>query len=330
MTDTTITCVVVLGPTATGKTRLAAELARRFSGEIVSADSRQVYRGLNLGTGKDLHEYGTGADAVPHFLIDVADPADDYNLFRFVTDARCALLDIRSRNQLPVIAGGTPMYLHALLEGYVLEVGNTDPALREELGRYPVAQLLDMLAREAPDLFERVDKTQTKRIIRGIEIARARQEASGETMTPPPLNPLLIGPYYERRVVHQRIAARLDERLSAGLVEEVEQLHSAGLSWERLDSLGLEYRYIAHYLQGRLTLDEMRSRLLAKIRKFCRSQDIWFRKMEREGRAIYWIPGGAFGPAAALVGAFLEERSLPRPSIRLQDTLYGPQTRPDP
>jgi tRNA dimethylallyltransferase len=187
-----IRCLVVLGPTATGKTRLAVELARRFRGEIVSADSRQVYRGLDLGTGKDLEDYGTGMEMVPHHLIDVCDPGEAYHLFRYLENARDAIREIAGRGSLPIVAGGTALYVNALLDEYELSGGAPDPALREELAALTDDELLERLRTDAPDLYDRTDKTQRKRIVRAIEIAHTRADA--DEIPSLKLDPLLLAP----------------------------------------------------------------------------------------------------------------------------------------
>ena len=315
-------CLVITGPTASGKTRLAVELARRFNGEIVGADSRQVYRHMDLGTGKDLDEYGDGADRVPCHLLDVVDPQEDFHLKKFIELALAAMDGIRSRNHLPVIAGGTPLYVNALIRGYDLPGGEQDPQLREELQSLSHEQLMARLQAVAtPEFLKRVDITQDKRIIRAIEIALSPQ---AEPIHAEPLdNPLVIAPYYPRKTVRERIEIRLDERLKLGLVEEVRMLHQNGVSWEKLDWFGLEYRYVSRYLKNELTFDQMRTELLAKIRHFCKSQDIWFRKMEREGIAIHWIPEGDTATAESLVARWLAHEPLPKPSIRLADITYS-------
>jgi len=308
-----------------GKTRLGVSLARRFKGEIVSADSRQVYRGLDIGTGKDLDEYGAGAERIPCHLIDIVDPTEEYNLFRFLADAPQAINDIAARGKLPIAVGGTPLYLNALLDGYAMEGGAPDPNLRRELEGLATPDLCEMLEREAPDVFARTDLTQRRRVVRALEIARSRQ---GAPPCPPaaPLDPLLIAPYYPRQEVHRRIAQRLDSRLRDGLVEEVRALHDRGLSWERLEFLGLEYRCVAQHLQHRMGLAEMCEKLRARIRRFGKSQDVWFRKMEREGKVIHWLPRGDLGKAVRLVEQFLAGTPLPPPEITLKDTLYGPRS----
>lgn len=319
--------VVVIGPTATGKTRLAVALARRFSGEIISADSRQIYRGLDIGTGKDLAEYSSGGPRVPVHLIDVVDPGEEYHLFRFVADARDAIAEIRSRGRLPIVAGGTILYVKALLDDYALEGGGRDPALRAELDQYSDEDLLALLREEAPELYARVDRTQRRRLIRAVEIARTQNDAGkGNDLQSVKLNPLLLAPYYPRRDVHQRIDKRLDQRLAQGMIAEVQQLHEEGVSWEKLEWFGLEYRYISRYLRGQLTREEMRQTLAARIRRFCRSQDVWFRKLEREGHVIHWIPGGEPHRAVDLVDRFLRGKPLPDPDFQLKDIRYGPRS----
>ena len=295
--------LVVTGPTATGKTALAVALCRRFGGEVVSVDSRQVYRGLDLGTGKDLAEYGDGADAVPHHLIDVADPGEKFDLHRFVQLAREAIVDIRRRGRLPVLCGGTPLYLTALLRGYALEGGAPDPAERARLEALDTPALLaELRACAPPALLARTDTTQRRRIVRAIEIARSGPAAE----PPPPLaNTLVLAPLFTRAEVRERIRLRLEQRLEAGMVAEVARLHENGLSWEALDWLGLEYRFIARHLAGQLSHDEMHDQLLNHIRQFAKRQDIWFRRLEREGLKIHWLHHGDIAEAIQLAQEWL-------------------------
>lgn len=317
--------IIVLGPTASGKTSLGLFLAREFHGEIISADSRQIYRGLDLGTGKDLDEYSRESPIIRHHLIDIADPDEEYHLFRFISDARTALNDIASRRLLPIIVGGTPLYLNALLDGYQLEETTPDPLLRQYLETLDTPSLLAILKEESADYYERVDQGNRRRIVRAIEIVRT----SGPIPPAPALRPnaLLLAPYFDRKTIHERIKRRLDERLMAGMIDEVKTLHEQRhVSWERLDWFGLEYRFIARHLQGRLSFQEMREQLFISICQFCKRQDIWFRKMEREGKTIHWLPAGDRELASQLTQLHLQGKPLPPPKIQLKDIFYGPKT----
>jgi tRNA dimethylallyltransferase len=325
MPETSHKTIVVLGPTASGKTGLGLFLARRFQGEIVCADSRQVYRGLDLGTGKDLDDYTRELPTVRHHLIDIADPSEEYHLFRFVNDARMAIDDIVSRHLLPIIVGGTPLYLNALLDGYHLDGAAPDPGLRQQLESLDTPSLLTLLKEESAGYYERVDKENRRRIIRAIEIVRT----SGPIPPAPALRPdaLLLAPYFDRKIIHARIKKRLDDRLAAGMIDEVKTLHEQQLvSWERLDWFGLEYRFIAKHLQGQLSYQEMREQLFISICQFCKRQDIWFRKMEREGKTIHWLPDGDRELASQLVQLHLQGKAQPPPKIQLKDIFYGPKT----
>ena len=321
MTDK-IKILTVTGPTATGKTSLAVRLAREFAGEIVSADSRQVYRGLDIGSGKDLSEYGD----VPYHLIDIADPVtDEYNLKEFTADALKAVADISSRGAFPVICGGSALYVNAILRGYELPGGPPDVDYRNALKAMSLEELNNALKSLSFTLWRELhDKENPNRLIRAIEKVRSLS-LSGKTQSALELAPLVIAPYYTRKDVHERIKARLEQRFDEGMIDEVKTLHDKGLSWEKLEYFGLEYRYIAFYLQGKLaSFNELKEQLLAKIRGFAKSQDIWFRKMEREGLDIYWIKDGNFDQARELVSKFLAGEELPPPLIRLKDIHYGP------
>ena len=306
--------IVITGPTATGKTRLAVALARRFQGEIISADSRQVYRRLDIGTGKDLQEYSEGGETVPTHLLDVVEPDEEFHLFRYLQLAWQALEDVSARGRLPFLVGGTPLYLNAILDGYQLEGAPPDLERREQLELLDDAQLLQRLRELAPpDLFARTDKTQRRRLLRAVEMAEDLASGRPAPVFPPGLDDyLILAPLYPRSLVHQRMAERLDARLEQGLIEEVQGLLDSGISPARLDWLGLEYRYVGKYLSGELSRQEMRDTLLAHIRQFGKRQDIWFRKMEREGKTIHWLPEGNLEQATALVADFLSKTCSPQ------------------
>ncbi len=315
-----IKIIVVLGPTATGKTKLAVHLALKYNGEIISADSRQVYRRLNIGSGKDIDEYGR----VPYHLIDIVSPSEEYNLMRFRNDVPGIILEIDSRGHIPIIAGGSALYINSILSEYSLRGGAPDPDLRESLGRLQTTEIFGMLKYESEDACSSIttnDQNNRNRVIRYLErIKNNRMEAEPFSFNP---EYLLIGVFFNRRDVHSRIVERLDLRIENGMLTEVENLHNDGISWERLEFFGLEYRYVSYYLQGKLSFAEMRKKLLEKIRQFAKRQDIWFRKMEREGKRIYWVKGGDVSQADALTDAFLKSLEMPEPEIKISEIYYG-------
>jgi len=273
--------IVITGPTATGKTALAVKMAEIFNGEIISADSRQVYKGMDIGSGKDIAEYGN----VPYHLIDIADPATDtYNLGFFCRDAWQAIAEIRNRGKLPIICGGTALYIAALLDNYRLPGGALPP--------------------------------------RTYDTPRIRQNPDAPPSFTPPfaITPLVLGVLYPRLTVRERIAARLDARFDAGMIDEVRKLHDENqVGFEKLESFGLEYREISLFLQNRCTFEEMRSQLLNKIRQFAKRQDIFFRKLEREGHQIHWLAAAKEPDPELLIRDFLQNKKIAEPSFRLCD-----------
>ena len=314
--------IIVTGPTATGKTALAVRLAAAFDGEIVSVDSRQVFRYMDIGSGKDLSEYGQ----IAYHMLDVADPGEPYDLFTYLNQAQAAIADIARRGHLPVLCGGSTMYLDALLRGYVLQGAAPDDALRRELDKLSLAELnarLDALAPADLELFK--DRDNALRVRRAIENTLAAgycccRENQGGLLA----NSLILGVYFPRKTVHERVEQRLDARLQAGMIEEVRDLievHKVPLAV--LERYGLEYRYVAAYLQGKMDYTTMRNQLLYSIRKFVKRQDIWFRKMEREGVNIHWIEQGCLEQATDLCRKFLAGEPLPESPIRLSETFYG-------
>jgi len=313
--ETPPNCVVVLGPTATGKTGLAVRLARRFSGEIISADSRQVYRGLDIGSGKDLAEYGD----VPYHLIDVTDLRAEYSVFDFQRDLYAAFADVTARGKLPVIVGGTGMYLDAVIRGYSLVEVPVNESLRAELEGLSIAELAARLTSLKEDIHNKTDLVERPRLIRAIEIAERKRElaaASGgvdasrtepsrdQTAGPRAIRPLILGVRFPRAELRSRIRARLESRMAEGLVEEVRSLHESGASWERLERLGLEYRHAAEYLQGKISGErEFVESLYVAIGQFAKRQETWFRGMERKGVEIHWIDSGDPTKAESLVSS---------------------------
>jgi len=320
--------LAVLGPTACGKTSFAVALARRFGGEIVGVDSRQVYKGLDLGSGKDLVEYSSGGQAVPYHMIDVSEPSSEYNLAEFRNDALKAVEGVLARGRLPILAGGSALHMDSLLRGYALPGGPPDQKLRERLRSLDSEGLLAELAALDPSAVPEAkdERSNRSRLIRRVELISSKG-SGGLGAGALDADFLTLGVRVDRKEMHRRIEARLDERLAAGMLEEVARLHDAGLSWERLEYFGLEYRHVALHLQGRMSLREMRDSLLAKIRQFAKRQDSWFRKMEREGLSIHWFSPEDRENASKLVTLFLAGGELPALEFRLKDVMYGPPGR---
>ncbi len=311
--------IIITGPTASGKTALVVKLARQFNGEIISVDSRQVFRGMDIGTGKDLEEYGD----IPYHLIDVADPSEIYHLKRFLEEASAAFLDILQRGKLPIFCGGTALYLDAILRRYELQGVKPDFEERDELRKLPVEELAKRLDPAVFASLSGAERSNSERLLRRLEKSSVEE---AQIPSFPTFEPLVLGVYYPRSEIHQRIEKRLDQRLDSGMIDEIRRLHEQGASWERLEFFGLEYRMVAQFLQEKLDRKTMRDTLLAKIRQFAKRQDIWFRKMEREGLDIYWVERGGINEAGALVRAFLASEALPPPALRLSDIYYGPRT----
>ena len=279
--------LVILGPTASGKTRLGVGAARALGGEIISADSRQVYRGMDLGSGKDLAEYGE----VPYHLIDIVDPGDEFSVFEFQRRFFDAFTEIRKRGRLPLLVGGTGLYLDAVLKGYRLVEVPENPELRRELAGLDQDELAARLCGLRPGLHNTTDLTDRERLVRAIEIAEGEAAAGADLPPLPSLRPLVFGIRWERQTLRRRITARLKERLDQGLIEEVASLHNKGVPWETLEFYGLEYRFVAQHLQGKLNRNDMFQKLNSAIHDFAKRQETWFRRMERQGTEIRWVDG---------------------------------------
>ena len=287
--------ITVLGPTASGKTRLAVALARECGGEIISADSRQVFRGMDIGSGKDLHEYGQ----VPYHLIDILDAGEEFSVFDFQRRFLRAFAEIASRGGMPVLCGGSGMYLDAALRGYRMVEVPRDDALRRELATKSDEELAEEIWRLKPDQHNSTDLLDRERTLRAIEIARGEAENRAACEPLPLLKSTIIGIQWEREALRQRITARLRERLDNGMIEEVERLHAGGIAWERLDYYGLEYRFVGAHLRGDMTKNDMFQRLNSAIHNFAKRQGNWFRRMERHGVDINWIEGSGDLPVQA-------------------------------
>jgi len=282
--------LTILGPTATGKTQLAARVAQEVDGEILSADSRQIYRGMDLGTGKDLTDYWVKGKQIPYHLIDMADAGAQFNVFEFQRRFILAYEDIRSRKKFPVFCGGSGLYLEAVLKGYQLTQVPSDRQRREELAQLSLEELSVILT--GYKTVHNSSDTETKnRAIRAIEIEEYLLLHPDLTFEFPKINSLIIGIQFDRDTRRERITLRLKQRLDDGMVEEVQGLLDSGLTAEQLTWYGLEYKYLTLYLTGQLSKDEMFDRLNIAIHQFAKRQMTWFRKMEREGFEIHWLDG---------------------------------------
>ncbi|MBN1413920.1 MAG: tRNA (adenosine(37)-N6)-dimethylallyltransferase MiaA [Bacteroidales bacterium] len=282
--------ITVLGPTASGKTSFAANLANRLNGEIISADSRQVYRNMNLGTGKDYNDYIVNGTPVPYHLIDIVEPGYKYNVFEFQRDFVRTFYDVRSRSRLPLLCGGSGLYLNAAIKGYRLIPVPPNEKLREELSVKSLDELTEMLA-SIRKLHNLTDIDTKARAIRAIEIERYHQDHAELGNEYPSIRNLCLGIQFIRFTERRRITERLHKRLASGMIEEVKALLHQGMTAESLVYYGLEYKYITHYLTGKLNYESMVEQLNIAIHQFAKRQMTWFRKMEREGTIIHWISG---------------------------------------
>jgi tRNA dimethylallyltransferase len=282
--------VVVLGPTASGKTSFAAQLAHHIDGEVISADSRQIYRQMNLGTGKDYTDYHAPGADVPYHLIDIADPGYKYSIFEYQRDFYRAFLDIQARGRFPVLCGGSGMYIDAATRRYRLMNVPRNDSLRAELGSKTLEELSVLLS-AMKTLHNKTDVDTPEHALRAIEIAVYYRDNPDESVNLPFIKPLYIGIIYSRAEERARISVRLEQRLQQGMVDEVRNLLESGLPADTLSYYGLEYRYITAYILGKMDYRSMVSLLNTAIHQFAKRQRTWFRKMEREGCEIHWLEG---------------------------------------
>ena len=290
--------ITILGPTASGKTPLAAALAREIGGEIISADSRQVYRRMDIGTGKDLEDYQVHSSelkvqTIPYHLIDIAEPGTKYNLFQYQQDFFDAYNNIIGRGAQPILCGGTGLYIEAVLKGYQLSPVPQNPELRQQLEGKPLEELTQMLlelkAKNGSNMHNTTDVDSCQRAIRAIEIETYNLQHPVPRRELPPVDSLIIGVDIDREERRRKITRRLKARLEGGMVEEVKALLDEGIPADDLIYYGLEYKFVTEYLIGKTTYDEMFSRLEIAIHQFAKRQMTWFRGMERRGFTIHWI-----------------------------------------
>ena len=280
--------ITVLGPTASGKTRFAVQLADRLGAEIISGDSRQVYRRMDLGTGKDLDDYCIGGRIVPYHLIDIAEPGTKYNVFEYQRDFLEAYNDIRRRGRKAVLCGGTGLYIESVLRAYRLSPVPQNPELRERLADKSLEELTALLA-TYKSLHNTTDVDTAQRAIRAIEIEEYYRQTPLDRRPFPKIESLTLGVDVSREVRRERISQRLRKRLDEGMCGEVERLLAEGIKPEDLIYYGLEYKYVTLYVTGQITFDEMAAQLEIAIHQFAKRQMTWFRGMERRGTPILWI-----------------------------------------
>ncbi len=285
--------ITILGPTASGKTSVAAALALRTGGEIISADSRQVYRRMDIGTGKDLADYTIGDVHIPYHLIDIAEPGTKYNLFQYQQDFHTAYNDIRSRGKLPILCGGTGLYIEAVLGGYSLSPVPQNPKLRESLEGKSLDQLTQMLVqlkqKNGSNMHNRTDVDTAQRAIRAIEIETYNLEHPTPERQMPPVDSLVIGINIDRELRREKITRRLKARLEEGMCDEIRSLIDGGVNPDDLIYYGLEYKFVTEYVVGKTSYEEMFRQLEIAIHQFAKRQMTWFRGMERRGYTIHWI-----------------------------------------
>ncbi len=307
-------CIVLLGPTACGKTGLGVQIADYFcqngiEAHIVSADSRQVYRGLDIGSGKDLCEFtldkGLETErSINYHLIDIADVNEEYNVFKYQQDFYKVFNDLISKKILPVVVGGTGMYLDSIVRTYRMGQVPTNVELRKELQGKSIEELASILIELKKENGEQVhnttDLTEHHRVLRAIEIETWNAEHQNEKffvesdenneIERADIRPLILGTTFERSVVRERVTIRLKQRLDEGMIDEVKHIHESGIEWERLERLGLEYKFVSLYLEGKITYEELFAQLNTAIHQFVKRQETWFRGMERKGVKINWLP----------------------------------------
>jgi len=302
--------LVILGPTAAGKTQLSVQLAHKLSGEIISADSRQVYRGMDIGTGKDLNEYNFKGVSIPYHLIDIINPMEEYNVAQFQRDFQRVYSDIKERKKLPILCGGTGFYIKAVLMDFQLPKAEPDKQLRQELEAWKLENLIKELEAISPGASANTPVDTKRRVIRAIEVAKDRGQKTEvrsqkidqhRSSIPDTRSPVVLGVDYPRTVIRELITTRLHFRLENGMIEEVKYLLQNGVTHERMEILGLEYRFISRYLNGVYTKDEMAVLLNTAIHQFAKKQMTFFRNMEKNGIKIHWITEGDFETALEVI-----------------------------
>jgi tRNA dimethylallyltransferase len=282
--------IVITGATASGKTSVAANLAYQLNAEIISADSRQVYRGMDIGTGKDIDDYIIKDVKIPVHLIDIVDAGYKYNVYEYCNDFKRVFYDIKSRDKMPILCGGTGLYIEAVLKNYKMVHVPVNPELRKNLENLDINELEKILVTYKP-LHNKSDLDTKKRAIRAIEIAEYYKQNNIPPTSEDSMNYIVFGILYDRDTRRKRITERLKYRLENGLIQEAIELHQNGLSLQDMEYYGLEYKFLSHYLAGNITKEELFSKLNTAIHQFAKRQMTFFRKMEKDGIKINWVDG---------------------------------------
>lgn len=285
--------IIILGATASGKTKLAVQLADALNGEIISADSRQIFKRMDIGTGKDLQEYHINNKKIPHHLIDILEPGERYHVDAFKNDFYQAFETITEKNKISILCGGTGMYIHSLLQNQTFTAIPINQQLRDQLNLLPKEELILKLQSDNSQNIDHVDLSSKKRLIRALEISDYLQYNQLEVVDRPVLKPIIFGLKNEVEITRAKILARLDQRFKAGLIEEVVQLLKEGISKETLVFYGLEYKFIVNYLDGLLTLEELKLKLGIAICQYAKRQNTFFRKMEKDNVEVIWLDASA-------------------------------------
>ncbi|TCD24805.1 tRNA (adenosine(37)-N6)-dimethylallyltransferase MiaA [Pedobacter psychrodurus] len=285
--------IIILGATASGKTKLAVKVADALNGEIISADSRQIFKRMDIGTGKDLQEYQINGKTIPYHLIDILAPGARYHVDAFKNDFYKAFESIIEKNKIPILCGGTGMYIHSLLQNQTFTAIPVNQQLRDQFNLLSKEELISKLQSDKNQNIDHVDLSSKKRLIRALEIAEYLKHNTLEAIARPEIKPIIFGLKNEVEITRAKILARLDQRFKAGLIEEVAQLLKEGISKEILVFYGLEYKFIVNYLDGLLTFEELKLRLGIAICQYAKRQNTFFRKMEKDNVEIIWLDASA-------------------------------------
>ena len=298
----TFDLIVVLGATATGKTKLAVQIANELNGEIISADSRQIYKKMDIGTGKDYNEYSIKNHQIKYHLIDILEPQYDYSVYQFQKDFKRAFDQIKLNNKVPILCGGTGLYIESVLLDYALFKASPNLKLRQNLEKKSLDELRTLAGEEFLKNTNDSEINNKRRIIRFIEKLNQKDQTPKQIIKIK--SPLILGTKFERDVIRKKISIRLLQRLEEGLIEEVKNLIKDGISYERLESIGLEYKFVSYYLKKQITIDELIIKLTTAIQQFAKRQLSWYRRMERRSLKINWIKNADYNIALDVIRKF--------------------------